>query len=131
MKAQIAEIQLIQQQTLQSLGNFVTALNEKIESIDNFHMLIEEIRLGRYNDESKLYSLCCILSQLDKRTLEDDRKLDIMRGELVKRGIVSEDGISVSAYLDEILTKNLGLYWKIVAFDNDITLGAAISGLID
>ena len=104
MKAQIAEIQLIQQQTLQSLGNFVTALNEKIESIDNFHMLIEEIRLGRYNDESKLYSLCCILSQLDKRTLEDDRKLDIMRGELVKRGIVSEDGISVSAYLDEILS---------------------------
>ena len=37
----------------------------------------------------------------------------------------------VNAYLDEILTKNLGLYWKIVACDNDITLGAAISGLID
>ena len=45
MKAQIAEIQQIQQETLQSLGKFVTALNEKIESVDNFHMLIEEIRL--------------------------------------------------------------------------------------
>ena len=104
MKAQIAEIQQIQQETLQSLGRFVTALNEKIESVDNFHMLIEEIRLGRYSDESKLYGLCCVLSQLDKRTLEDERKLDILRGELSKRGIISEDSISVSAYLDEILS---------------------------
>lgn len=37
----------------------------------------------------------------------------------------------VNAYLDEVLTKNLGIYWKIVSCDNDITLGAAISGLID
>ncbi|MBR5646043.1 MAG: hexokinase [Treponema sp.] len=37
----------------------------------------------------------------------------------------------VSGYLDEILTRQLGIYWKIVSCDNDITLGAAISGLID
>lgn len=37
----------------------------------------------------------------------------------------------VNAYLDEILTKNLGIFWRITAVDNDITLGAAISGLID
>ena len=37
----------------------------------------------------------------------------------------------VNGYLDEVLTNQLGIYWKIVACDNDITLGAAISGLID
>lgn len=37
----------------------------------------------------------------------------------------------VFGYLDEILTKTLGIYWKVVSCDNDITLGAAISGLID
>lgn len=37
----------------------------------------------------------------------------------------------VYGYLDEILTNQLGIYWKIVSCDNDITLGAAISGLID
>lgn len=37
----------------------------------------------------------------------------------------------VHGYLDEILTKNMGIYWKIVCCENDITLGAAISGLID
>ena len=35
-----------------------------------------------------------------------------------------------TAYLDEILTGKLGIYWRIVSCDNDITLGAAIAGLI-
>lgn len=37
----------------------------------------------------------------------------------------------VNGYLDDILTNQLGIYWKIVSCDNDITLGTAISGLID
>ncbi|MBP3743544.1 MAG: hexokinase [Treponema sp.] len=37
----------------------------------------------------------------------------------------------VYGYLDTILTNQLGIYWNIVSCDNDITLGAAISGLID
>lgn len=37
----------------------------------------------------------------------------------------------VRAYLDEILTNRLGINWNIVSCDNDITLGAAIAGLID
>lgn len=37
----------------------------------------------------------------------------------------------VHGYLDEILTNKLGIYWRITSCDNDITLGAAISGLIE
>ncbi|MCQ2588890.1 MAG: hexokinase [Treponema sp.] len=37
----------------------------------------------------------------------------------------------VHGYLDEILTKELGIFWRITSCDNDITLGAAIAGLID
>ena len=37
----------------------------------------------------------------------------------------------VYGYLDEVLTRQLGIYWNIVSCENDITLGAAISGLID
>ena len=104
MKAQIAELQQIQQQTLQALGNFVTTLNEKIESVDNFHMLTTEIQQGRYNDPSSLYSLCCVLAQLDKRTLEDERKCSILREALVQSQIVHEDGITVRQYMEEILS---------------------------
>ncbi|MCI1208705.1 MAG: hexokinase [Treponema sp.] len=37
----------------------------------------------------------------------------------------------VYAYLDEILTRRRGLYFKMTAVENDITLGAAVAGLID
>jgi len=37
----------------------------------------------------------------------------------------------VCGYLDEVLTNQLGLYYHVTTCDNDITLGAAISGLID
>lgn len=37
----------------------------------------------------------------------------------------------VNAYLDEILTNQMGINWNIVSCDNDITLGAAIAGLIE
>ncbi len=104
MKAQMAEIMAVQQQTIQALGGFVTKLNEKIESIDNFHMLITEIQQGHYQDESQLYSLCCVLAQLDKRTLEDDRKLNILRDALTQSGIINEDSISIQQYLMDILT---------------------------
>ena len=36
-----------------------------------------------------------------------------------------------AAYLDEILTNKLCIHWEIVSAENDITLGTAISGLIE
>ena len=60
MKGQISQIMSVQQQTMEALGAFVNKLNEKIESVDNFHMLISEIQNGMYNDSSKLYNLCSI-----------------------------------------------------------------------
>ena len=36
----------------------------------------------------------------------------------------------VHGYLEEALTKGRGLYWEIISRENDITLGAAIAGLI-
>ena len=104
MKSQMAEIMAVQQQTIQALGGFVTKLNEKIESVDNFHMLITEIQQGHYQDESQLYSLCCVLAQLDKRTLEDDRKLNILKDALTQSEIISENGISIQQYLMDILS---------------------------
>lgn len=37
----------------------------------------------------------------------------------------------VEGYLDEFLTRERGLYYEIISRDNDITLGAAIAGLIE
>lgn len=37
----------------------------------------------------------------------------------------------VKGYLEEVLSRQKGLYWDIIAVENDITLGAAIGGLIE
>lgn len=68
MRAQITEIQEIQQQTIRSLGEIANTLDEKIESIDNFHLLITEIQQKKYKNSNQLYGLCCVLAQLDRRT---------------------------------------------------------------
>ena len=36
-----------------------------------------------------------------------------------------------AAYLDVVLTNQLGIHWEIISAENDITLGTAIAGLID
>ena len=36
-----------------------------------------------------------------------------------------------AAYLDTVLTNQLGIHWEIVSAENDITLGTAIAGLIE
>lgn len=103
-KNEILEIKMVQQQTLEALGSFVDKLNAKIESIDNYHMLIQEIKSGVYNDSSCLYSLCSILSQLDKRQVEDNRKMNLLKDSLKLARIINDDEISLQQYLDDIIS---------------------------
>ena len=58
-------------QLKQMLGAFVSKLNEKIESVDNFHMLATEIEQGVYSTKSQIFSICQILSQCDGRILDE------------------------------------------------------------
>lgn len=122
MKEQISQLMAVQQQTMEALGAFVNKLNEKIESVDNFHMMISEIQNGMYNDSSKLYNLCSILSQLDKRQMEDNRKMALLKDSMEKAGIITEDEITVQECLKEIIAlpqEKIGLiYLELCNFRN-------------
>ncbi len=122
MKGQISQIMAVQQQTMEALGAFVNKLNEKIESVDNFHMLISEIQNGMYNDSSKLYNLCSILSQLDKRQMNDNRKMNLLIDTMNKSGIITSDEITVLKCLQEIVAlpqEKIGLiYLELCNFRN-------------
>lgn len=122
MKGQISEIMQIQQQTIEAMGAFVNKLNEKIESVDNFHMLISEIQNGIYNDSSKLYNLCSILSQLDKRQMDDNRKMNLLNDTMIKSNIITQDEFSVLQCLQEIVAlpqEKVGLiYLELCNFRN-------------
>lgn len=88
-------------QLKQMLGAFVSKLNEKIESIDNFHILVTEIEQGIYSAESPVISLCKIIAQLDKRTALDGRKMDILSSGMQQQGILNDTEKTLSEYLME------------------------------
>lgn len=123
MKGQISQIMAVQQQTMEAMGAFVNKLNEKIESVDNFHMLISEIQNGMYNDSSKLYNLCSILSQLDKRQMNNNRKMNLLIDTMKnKAGIITSDKITVLKCLQEIVALPQGkiglIYLELCNFRN-------------
>ena len=100
---QINELYADHIQLKQMLGAFALKLNEKIESVDNFHMLMEEISQGVYSSGHSLAEICKVISQLDRRTLNDGRKLDIVRRGLVSQGILSDEQAGLREYLSQVV----------------------------
>lgn len=100
---QLNEIYADHVQLKQILGSFVEKLNEKINSVDNFNMLITEIDQGVYTQENTIYSMCMVMSLLDGRILADDRKLDIIRRSLEKQNILNDDEVTLISFMKHIL----------------------------
>ena len=100
---QLNEIYVEHIQLKQMMGAFVSKLNTKIDSVDNFHMLTTEINQGVYGDSVSVVSICRILSQFDNRILEDSRKLDIIRRCLVTQNIISDCQANLLDYLYEVI----------------------------
>lgn len=90
-------------QLKQMLGAFAEKLNQKLVSIDNFHMLETEIEQGVYDRLMPIAAMCKVLSQLDIRTLNDGRKLDILERSLRERGIISEEPVGITECLMGLL----------------------------
>ena len=99
---QLNEIYADHLQLKQMLGMFICRLNEKIESVDNFHVLNTEIEQGVYNTGSKIVAICGILSQLDNRSIKESRKIDIIRRSMEQQGILNDEEKILGDYLVEI-----------------------------
>ena len=100
---QLNEIYLDHEQLKQMMGAFVAKLNEKIDSVDGFHMLCEEIKQGVYNQSTPFVDACRVLAQMDDRTLSDQRKLDIIRRSLEERNIINHQEMRLEDFLMDIL----------------------------
>lgn len=90
-------------QLKQMMGVFVDKLNKKIERIDNYHLLIKEIELGEFSKKASIVELCKIMSQLDKTTIQDDRKMGILKKELIQYNVVTEEEVLLIDYLKSLL----------------------------
>ena len=100
---QLNELYAEHLQLKQMLGAFVVKLSEKIDSVDNFHMLNTEIEQGIYSDNEKIIAICKVMSQFDNRIMEEPRKLDILRRSMEKQEIITEDEVLLTDYLMDIM----------------------------
>lgn len=87
----------------QIIGAFAQKLNQKIESIDNYHMLIEEVNQGIYSNQGSFVSISKIMSQLDLRTVKDNRKMEILIRAMKEQNIITNQEIPFCLMLEEIL----------------------------
>ena len=110
---QLNELYAEHLQLKQMLGAFVVKLNEKIDSVDNFHMLNTEIEQGVYSDNEKIIAICKIMSQFDNRIMEEPRKLDILRRSMEKQEIITEDEVLFIDYLMDIMNISVDEIGKI------------------
>ena len=99
---QLNEIYADHLQLKQMLGMFICRLNEKIESIDNFHVLNTEIEQGVYSNRPPIVAICNILAQLDNRSIRDARKINIIRRSMEQQDILGEDERALGDYLVEV-----------------------------
>ena len=90
-------------QLKQMLGAFVTKLNEKIDSVDNFHMLIEEINQGVFSQEKRIIGVCKVMAQFDNKIMEEERKLNIIKTGLKNKNIITDEEFLLTDYLKDIL----------------------------
>lgn len=100
---QLNELYADHLQLKQMLGAFVGKLNEKIDSVDNFHMLTTEIEQGVYSSNTSIVSICKVMSQFDNRILEDNRKLDIIKRSLNVQGILNNEEVLLTDYLLHVM----------------------------
>lgn len=128
---QINELYADHIQLKQMLGAFVSKLNEKIESIDNFHILNTEIEQGVYSNEFPIVSICMVLSQIDSRTIKDDRKLDILKRSMIATGIISDVSFGLKEVFLELLNismDNIGkVYLELETLRDNFLAGIFIS----
>ena len=66
-------------------------------------MLVTEINQGVYKNKNSFVSICQILSQLDLRTVKDDRKMDILVRAMEEQEILKENKVTIFDILKELL----------------------------
>ena len=81
----------------QILHGIASKLNEKIECVDNFHILIHEINLGKFGQN--YIDIYLILALLDKRMVDDDRKMVNLLKLLQEKSVLTDEKINVETYL--------------------------------
>ena len=77
-------------------------LNNKIEKVDSFTMLNEEIKQGIYNNDNIMISVCGILSHLNIDVLKDERKMEIIKRSISEMNVFSNTEKPLITFMNDV-----------------------------
>lgn len=86
-----------------SVKQLAYKLNEKINSVDNFHQLITQIQNGKYSKKA-LLGLIEIMIQIDYRTASDLNKMKLLKETMETHGFDFTESFNAEKFADEILS---------------------------
>lgn len=114
------------------LHSLVCKLNEKIESVDNYHILLQEIDEGVYGNTPNIAGLLSVISQIDHRMISDSKKLRLLERKMSNMNLLNADPLSIRDFLIGITDLNddsLGIvYTDLQLYQNDyIIIALAIN----
>lgn len=89
-----------------NLIEIASALNEKIDSVDNYHILRGLIEEGKFSNLPCLFSLISIVASCDKRVLNDEDHVWLLEKTLTKSRIISNDLLIIADELTKISALN-------------------------
>jgi hypothetical protein len=61
---------------------------------------MEEIAVGSFDYDNIIASLFSIIAQIDKRTAEDSRKMDILRKSMENKGYLNDNALTITEYMN-------------------------------
>jgi GTP-binding protein EngB required for normal cell division len=90
--------------------------DEKINSINEYVYLINEIRNGKFDAQTPLISLIDILSLVDARTAKDSKRITQLKETMEEKGFDFSKKISMGAYAEEVLKLDEDKVGRILLF---------------
>lgn len=107
LSLQITQLYQSHLELKEMLHGLVGKLNEKIESVDNCHLLLHEIDAGIYGDEPSVTALLAVIAQIDGRMISDGRKMRILERKMSNKNLLGTDNtLTVEEFLSEIMELN-------------------------
>lgn len=103
LSGQLNNVYVEQVELKKKLAAFVSKLNDKIVSVDNYNMLLKEIEQNKYKDVNSIITILRILAQLDDYCFNDERKIEILRNHLIQNEYMNSEMISFVSCLERIM----------------------------
>ena len=132
---QISQIHGEQNQLKNMLYAFADKLNKKIESVDNFNILLAEIDNGEYSKSKPIISICDIYSQIDMRTINNSRKMEVLKKKLISKKIISDKQVLLKDYLWDVINCQeddlSGMYLELCGLSQESFAARIITSVIE